>query len=112
MKRLVESASMNGLVLATALVVVSMSVSVMKHDTAIAVPSGEQLFKNNCASCHVDGGNIVDPKKPVKGSEKLASKATFKELLGKATGVMPAFPQIVNDDPSLSALYSYCKSLK
>lgn len=112
MKRLIKSASMTGLVLASTLVVVSMFVGVMRHDTAIAAPSGEQLFKNNCASCHTDGGNIVDPKKPVKGSKKLASKATFKELLGKATGVMPAFPQIANDDPSLSALYSYCKSLK
>lgn len=112
MNRLVKRASITSLALTSTLAVVGMLVSVMRHDSAIAAPSGEQLFKNNCASCHADGGNIVDPKKPLKGSKKLATKATFKDLLSKPAGVMPAFPQIVNDDPSLSALYSYCKSLK
>lgn len=112
MKRLVKRASVASLALAITLAVVGMFVGLTKHSTASAAPSGEQLFKNNCASCHADGGNIVDPKKPLKGSKKLATKATFKDLLSKPAGVMPAFPQIVNDDPSLSALYSYCKSLK
>lgn len=77
-----------------------------------ATPNGADIFKNNCAACHANGGNIVDPKKPVKGSKKLATKAVFKDLLSKPAGAMPAFPKIVEDDPSLSALYDYCKSLK
>jgi cytochrome c6 len=28
-----------------------------------AAKSGEALFKEHCAMCHVDGGNIVNPKK-------------------------------------------------
>lgn len=112
MKELIKRAVVASLAVVVSIVITGMFVSVSKQGTAIAAPNGEQLFKNNCASCHADGGNIVDPKKPVKGSKKLASKATFKELLSKATGIMPAFPQIAKDDPSLSALYSYCKSLK
>jgi mono/diheme cytochrome c family protein len=77
-----------------------------------AAPNGADIFKNNCAACHANGGNIVDPKKPLKGSKKLATKAVFKDLLSKSAGAMPAFPKIVEDDPSLSALYEYCKSLK
>lgn len=77
-----------------------------------AAPNGSDIFKNNCAACHANGGNIVDPKKPLKGSKKLARKTAFKELLSKPVGAMPAFPKIVEDDPSLSALYEYCKSLK
>jgi mono/diheme cytochrome c family protein len=77
-----------------------------------ATPSGGDIFKNNCAACHASGGNIVDPKKPLKGSKKLANKEMFKDLLSKPAGAMPAFPKIVEDDPSLSALYDYCKSLK
>lgn len=80
--------------------------------SVVAAPDGADIFKNNCAACHANGGNIVDPKKPLKGSKKLASKAVFKELLSKPAGAMPAFPKIVDDDPSLSALYQYCKSLK
>lgn len=31
---------------------------------------GEELFKQHCASCHADGGNIVNPKKTL-GKEAL-----------------------------------------
>ena len=30
-----------------------------------AEQSGEALFKQNCAVCHKDGGNIVNPPAPV-----------------------------------------------
>lgn len=77
-----------------------------------ASPNGEQIFKENCASCHNGGGNLVDPKKPIKGSAKLASEDKFKEYLLKPTGSMLAVPKIANDTPALDALYKYCKTLK
>lgn len=79
---------------------------------AVAAPSGEQIFKENCASCHSAGGNIVDPKKPLKGSAQLSSAAKFKDYLLKPVGVMAAFPKIANDAATLDALYKYCKTLK
>jgi len=79
---------------------------------AIGAPSGEQLFRNNCAACHAGGGNIVDPKKPLKGSKKLTSKDTLSAYLLKPTGSMAPFPKIVGDAPALEALYQYCKTLK
>ena len=46
--------------------------------SAVAVPaatkrpdmlqSGEELFKQYCSSCHPDGGNISDPRRPLYGS--------------------------------------------
>ena len=77
-----------------------------------AAPNGEQIFKENCASCHTGGGNLIDPKKPVKGSAKLASLVKFKDYLLKPTGAMPAAPKIANDAATLDALYKYCKTLK
>jgi mono/diheme cytochrome c family protein len=74
--------------------------------------SGEKIFTTNCASCHAAGGNIVDASKPLKGSKKLASKEIFKNLLTKPVGSMPPFPQIVQNDADLTALLTYCKSLK
>jgi len=79
---------------------------------AVAAPNGEQIFKGNCASCHAGGGNIVDPKKPVKGSAKLASVDKFKEYLLKPSGAMQPAPKIANDAQTLDALYKYCKTLK
>lgn len=75
-------------------------------------PSGEDTFKANCATCHAGGGNVVDPKKPLRGSAKLASKDAFKTYLLKAAGAMPAFPKIANDAPTMEALYNYCKTFK
>lgn len=93
-------------------VVIIAGLSSLQTQDAIAVPSGEQTFKANCASCHSGGGNIVDPKKPVKGSAKLASEDIFKSFLLKPGGTMPASPQIANDAATLGALYNYCKTLK
>jgi len=79
---------------------------------AVAAPNGEQIFKENCAGCHAGGGNIVDPKKPLKGSAKLASTDKLKDYLLKPSGAMPAAPKIANDAATLEALYKYCKTLK
>ena len=35
--------------------------------------SGEALFKQNCAVCHVDGGNIVNPKKTLHKQDREAN---------------------------------------
>lgn len=32
-----------------------------------AKPDGKKLFETNCASCHKDGGNIINPQKTLKG---------------------------------------------
>jgi mono/diheme cytochrome c family protein len=79
---------------------------------AVSAPNGEEAFKASCAACHAAGGNIVNPKKPVKGSPKLASKEAFKAYLLKPSGSMMPYPQIANDAATLDALYTYCKALK
>jgi len=73
---------------------------------------GEKLYNNNCASCHSGGKNSIDPKKPVIGSKKLASKAAFKSFLEVQNGMMPPFKAIAAKDEALTALYSYVKTLK
>ena len=79
---------------------------------AEAAPSGEQIYKENCSSCHISGGNTMNPKKPIKGSDKLATVEKFREYLNKPTGIMPPSPKVANDATTLDALYKYCKSLK
>lgn len=73
---------------------------------------GAAVFKQNCQSCHVGGGNTVNPNKPLAGSEKLASQAIFKSYLETPLGHMPYYKHVVTDKATLEALYKYCKSLK
>jgi cytochrome c6 len=37
---------------------------------------GEELFKQHCAVCHPDGGNIVNPQKPLGKEALKAGKIT------------------------------------
>lgn len=78
----------------------------------VAAPSGEKIFASNCAACHLNGKNSIDPKKPVIGSKKLASLESFKTLLTKQNGMMPPFPKISDNAEALQALYTYAKNLK
>ncbi|MBZ0188534.1 MAG: cytochrome c [Candidatus Obscuribacterales bacterium] len=81
-------------------------------NACLAAPDGAGIFQKKCAMCHADGGNRMDPKKPVKGSKHIKTKDAFKQYLLKKNGVMPAFPQIAENDPALTALHDYVKGLK
>jgi mono/diheme cytochrome c family protein len=66
--------------------------------------SGEKLFRANCSGCHPYGGNIVDPKAELRGSDELKDLQTFirwirdPRLDNGAKGVMPPFlPARVSD---------------
>lgn len=92
---------------------VSIGLNLNDRTAAGAASDGGKIFSENCAGCHANGGNQLDPKKPVKGSKELATKQGFKDLLNKPKGaMMTPFPQIAKNDADLTALYNYCKSLK
>jgi mono/diheme cytochrome c family protein len=74
--------------------------------------AGAAIFAQNCAKCHVGGGNIVKSSKPVVGSSQLANLATFKSYLSSPPGHMPYYQQIVTDKKKLESLYDFCKALK
>ncbi|MBC8019133.1 MAG: cytochrome c [Verrucomicrobia bacterium] len=60
---------------------------------AVAVPvatkssdmlrSGEALFKQYCSSCHPDGGNVSDPRRPLYGSALKRNHITKPEDIVK-----------------------------
>ena len=83
-----------------------------QHNSALAAPAGDKIFTINCSGCHAGGKNMIDPKKPIFGSQKLANIKVFKELLEKAQGAMPDFEKIAKNDEALKALYAYVKELK
>jgi len=73
---------------------------------------GERIYMNNCESCHMLGKNMINPEKEIVSSPKLTSKEIFKDFLLQRNGVMPAFPEIANNDRDLKELYAFVKRLK
>lgn len=55
-------------------IVIGTGIMVLSGGKAMgAEQTGEALFKQNCAICHVDGGNIVNPQKPLHKKEREAN---------------------------------------
>jgi len=73
--------------------------------TALAEENkGEALYKEKCASCHPDGGNVMNPKETLKGikdSKKVVRKTR------KGGGGMPAFDQKAISDADAKAIADY-----
>jgi cytochrome c6 len=49
------------------------------NSTQAGGKSGESLFKEHCALCHPDGGNIVNPKKTLHKKDREANKIKTKD---------------------------------
>ena len=72
-----------------------------------APASGEQLFKENCVSCHVGGGNILNKQMPLKGSSDLKTFVAFLTQIRKPQQPMPSFPPSKISDKQARGLYDY-----
>ena len=89
------------IILATLALSATMLVSVA---SAAAPAGGEATFKAKCASCHPDGGNIMNPKETLKGmkdSKKIVSK------IRKGGGGMTAFDAKAISDADAKAVADY-----
>ena len=86
------------------LATVAVSVSLMSAVAFAAANSGEAIFKAKCASCHPDGGNIMNPKETLKGI-KDAKKITRK--IRKGGGGMTAFDAKAISDADAKLVSEY-----
>jgi cytochrome c6 len=62
----------------------------------LAEKSGEALFKENCSSCHPDGGNILNPDKTLYKKDREAHNIrTAEDIVKKMRnpGPAPTHPQ-------------------
>jgi cytochrome c6 len=69
--------------------------------------AGEAVFAANCSACHADGGNLIDPKKPLRGSAKLKDFETFLGWIRVPVAPMPPFPAEQVSDAQATDLYRY-----
>lgn len=81
--------------------------------TAFAAPQikGEAEFKDRCAACHADGGNIMNPAKTLskKDREKSGIKTVNDviKVMRKPTGEMIAFDKNTLPDKEAKLIAEY-----
>jgi cytochrome c553 len=75
-----------------------------------------EVFNANCKVCHQNGGNIINPNLPLRGSLKLADFNTFLTYIRNpkmpdgSRGSMPSFSQAQISDEQARELYQYITS--
>ena len=97
------------------------SESPRKVPTPHAMPSqqvrtqtGEELFKQYCAPCHPDGGNVSDPRKNLRGSALKANHITRPEdivrIMRNPMSRMIRFDKTTISDKDATAIADYVLS--
>lgn len=73
--------------------------------------TGETLFKQHCASCHPDGGNIIDPKKTLSKKNREAngikSKDDIVKFMRKPGPGMTAFDEKILSEKAAKEIAEY-----
>jgi cytochrome c6 len=86
--------------------------------TSEQLENGEEIFNANCRVCHVNGGNIISPRLPLRGSQKLIDFKTFLSFIRNpgmpdgSSGAMPSFSESQISDKGAENLYKYIISKK
>ena len=76
--------------------------AIKKEINAIETDSGENLFKNNCAGCHINGGNIIRRSKNLKISSLKRNGIDNPEAIAKiarqGVGIMSGYEDDLGDN--------------
>ena len=100
---------------------VSAGLNKVASGTAAAGPEkiaeGKEVFqKMQCFTCHVDGGNVINPSKPIKGADfkkKYPDDAQIAKIIrnGVPGTAMPAYGTDRLSDDQMGPLIAYIRSL-
>ena len=88
----------------TLLTVTALAIAVAAGSALAEQKSGEALYKEKCASCHPNGGNVMNPKETLKG---LKSQNVILKQIRKGGGGMPAFDKKSLSDAEAKAIATY-----
>ncbi len=89
----------------TALLTVAALSLVVSAGTALAAgKSGEALFKEKCAGCHPNGGNVMNPKLTLRG---MRNGRIIIDKIRKGGGGMPSFDRKAISDADAKAIAAY-----
>jgi mono/diheme cytochrome c family protein len=86
--------------------------------TSEQMENGEKIFNADCRVCHVNGGNIINSRFPLRGSQRLSTVKTFLSFIRNprmpdgSSGAMPSFSESRISDKEAENLYQYIISKK
>lgn len=86
--------------------------------TSEQLGNGEKIFNAYCRACHVNGGNIMNSRFPLRGSQRLSTFKTFLSFIRNprmpdgSSGAMPSFSESQISDKEAENLYKYIISKK
>ncbi len=93
---------MRKLALAIAAVVTALTLWMAPVAQAADLGHGGQIFGNNCAACHIGGGNVVNGAKTLKQADlekyDMASIEAITNQVTNGKNAMPAFKGRLSDD--------------
>ncbi len=76
--------------------------SLPKELNAIEADLGENLFKHNCAGCHINGGNIIRRSKNLKISSLkrngIDNSETIAKIARQGIGIMSGYEDKLGDN--------------
>ena len=72
---------------------------------------GQQIYAVSCTACHPNGGNALEPSKPILHSPLLASQQVFQLWMNHPAAPMPAFPESALPAAQAQALYAYISNV-
>ncbi len=77
-------------------------ISLPKNLNAINATSGETLFKNHCAGCHINGGNIIRRSKNLKISSLkrngIDDPVSIAKIASQGIGIMDGYKDQLGDN--------------
>ena len=78
------------------------SISLPKEVTAIEADLGKSLFKNNCAGCHINGGNIIRRSKNLKISSLkrngIDNPDAIARIASQGIGIMGGYEDVLGEN--------------
>ena len=86
------------------LTVTALTLAAFAGSALAAENKAESLFKEKCAMCHPDGGNVMKPKETLKG---LKDKKKIVAKIRKGGGGMTAYDAKTISDADAKALADY-----
>jgi mono/diheme cytochrome c family protein len=81
------------------------------------IAAGQKVFQQmQCFTCHTNGENLIDPSKPIKGTDFLKKYPEDRQIAdiirhGRPGTAMPAYSQQRLSDEQLSTLIAYIRNL-
>ena len=73
--------------------------------------AGEKIYATKCSACHPNGGNVIGPTRPVRGSPKLEDLNTFVGWVRHPMAPMPAFSASTLSEEECKELLAYIRNV-